>query len=74
MVLMYIAIGFTAAVVFSVYLRRQNRLRAQGLMDEVIIGVNDDKKDTLLKNGVFDSVKEAKRSKGDKWSGYKYTL
>ena len=74
MVLMYIVIGFTAASVLSIYLRRQNRRRALGLEDEIITGINDGKKDTHGKNGVFDSVEDAKRSKGDKWSGYKYTL
>lgn len=74
MVLMYIVIGFIAATVLSIYLRRQNHRRALGLEDEVITGVNDDKADTHGKNGVFVSVEEAKRSKGDKWSGYKYTL
>lgn len=74
MVLLYIGIGFISAVVLFLYLRRQNSLRSQGLEDEVITGVNDEKKNALAKNGVFDSVEEAKRSKGDKWSGYKYTL
>ena len=74
MVLMYIGIGLIATSTLILYLRRQNNLRSQGLEDEVIIGVNDEKKATLSKNGVFESVEEAKRDKGDKWSGYKYTL
>ena len=74
MVLMYIGIGLISTSTLILYLRRQNNLRSQGLEDEVIIGVNDEKKATLSKNGVFESVEEAKRDKGDKWSGYKYTL
>ena len=60
--------------VFSLYLRRQNSLRKNGSEREIIVGVNDADRDKYERNGVFDSVEEAKREKGDKWSGYRYTL
>ena len=33
-----------------------------------------DNKDGDEKNGVFESVDDAKREKGDEWSGFRYTL
>ena len=56
------------------FLRRENACRARGERDETIIGVNDDKPGLNLKNGMYASVEEARADKGDKWSGYKYTL
>ena len=50
-------------------------LRQQrGERDEVIRGVNDGQAAELSKNGTYASVAEAKRDKGDEWSGYRYTL
>ncbi|KAI0687390.1 MFS general substrate transporter [Cytidiella melzeri] len=72
-VLMYIGIAIVSAVVYRWLLKRENDRRDRGERDEVIVGVNDGRED-LLKNGRFATVEEAKREKGDGWSGYRYTL
>lgn len=43
-----------------------------GERDEHIVGVNDDQPGISDKNGRYDSVEDAKRDKGDKWSGFRY--
>ncbi|PAV19725.1 MFS general substrate transporter [Pyrrhoderma noxium] len=73
-VILYIGMGFIAANIMLFFLRRENACRARGERDETIIGVNDDKPGLNLKNGMYASVEEARADKGDKWSGYKYTL
>lgn len=63
--------GLIATTFFLFYLRRENAARERGERDEVIneMGVESKKG-----NGVFASVDEARRAKGDEWSGYRYTL
>lgn len=70
---MYICIGMICTVAYIIVLRRENAKREAGERGEIIEGVNDDRQD-LAKNGTFISVNDAKREKGDKWSGYRYTL
>lgn len=72
-VLMYIVIALIFAVVYRYFLKRENDRRDRGERDEIIEGVNDNRED-LVKNGRFASVEDAKREKGDEWSGYRYTL
>ena len=72
-VLMYIGIALITATAYRILLKRENDRRDNGERDEVIDGVNDDRED-LLKNGRFASVEDARREKGDGWSGYRYTL
>jgi hypothetical protein len=65
-VLLYIVIGWVTSLVFIVLLRRENGKRERGERDEVIgTGEKADKR-------VYASVEEAKRDKGDGWSGYRY--
>lgn len=45
-----------------------------GERDEIIVGVNDEKIDLNPQNGRYNSIEDAKRDKGDEWSGYRYTL
>ena len=71
-VLAYIAIGWLSSLAFYIYLRRQNVVRERGDHDEVIEGV--DNKRAREKNGRFVSVETARMEKGDKWSGFKYSL
>ncbi|TFK88000.1 MFS general substrate transporter [Polyporus arcularius HHB13444] len=71
-VLAYIAIGWLSSLAFYVYLRRQNAARERGDHDEIIEGV--DNKRANEKNGRFESVEAARMEKGDKWSGFRYTL
>jgi hypothetical protein len=71
-ILAYICIGWIASVLYIVVLRRENAAKARGARDEVIAGV--DNKNADPRNGVFESVGEARREKGDAWSGFYYTL
>ena len=68
-------LGFIAATVFYLSLRAENARRAHGERDEVIRDAGDGNVRTPdPKNGTYDSVDEARRDKGDQWSGYRYTL
>lgn len=42
------------------------------MRDEVIEGIDNPSADE--KNGMFNSVEEARIEKGDEWSGFRYTL
>ncbi|KIM90410.1 hypothetical protein PILCRDRAFT_812146 [Piloderma croceum F 1598] len=70
LVLMYVGIGIIASTTYLLLLRAENARRDRGERDEVIKGVEGGDP----KNGIFDSVEDAKREKGDEWSGYRYTL
>lgn len=70
---MYIGIGLICSVSYLLLLKRENRKRDRGERDEIIKGVNEERTD-LSRNGTFASVADAKREKGDEWSGYRYTL
>jgi len=71
-VLAYIAIGFISSIVFLILLKRENGRRDRGERDEVIQGLES--KSAADKNGVYSTVEEAKREKGDAWSGFRYIL
>ncbi|KAH9913952.1 MFS general substrate transporter [Epithele typhae] len=74
-VLMYIAIGLLMALVYRIALARENPRRDRGERDEHVRGLNDDREVELAaRNGSYASVADAKRDKGDEWSGYRYTL
>ncbi|KAI0321126.1 MFS general substrate transporter [Amylostereum chailletii] len=70
-VLTYIGLGLLCSIALMVVLRRENAARERGDRDEVIAGVNN--KTANEANGVFDSVDDARREKGDTWSGFRYT-
>lgn len=74
LVLMYIGIGIITSILFLVFLNRENARRERGERDEYI----DDQPETHLpenmKNGRYATIDDAKRDKGDKWSGYRYTV
>ncbi|EIM92725.1 MFS general substrate transporter [Stereum hirsutum FP-91666 SS1] len=70
-VLVYIAIGFLSSLAYMILLRRENAARDRGDRDEVISSEEDLKR---RRNGVFVSVEEARREKGDLWSGFRYSL
>lgn len=69
---MYIGIGFICSVAFLFLLKKENAKRERGERDEIIEGINENRTE-LAKNGKFANVAEAKREKGDNWSGYRYT-
>ncbi|KAF5313279.1 hypothetical protein D9619_002996 [Psilocybe cf. subviscida] len=71
-VLAYIAIGFISSIIFLVLLKRENARRERGERDEVIQGLESNS--ASEKNGVFATVDEAMRERGDAWSGFRYTL
>ncbi|KAJ6581655.1 MFS general substrate transporter [Mycena capillaripes] len=75
LVLMYIAFGLIASTSYHFLLRAENARRDRGERDEVIGKSGDSELDARNeKNGRFDTVEEAKREKGDEWSGYRYIL
>jgi hypothetical protein len=80
MVLLYIGIGLISSMAYYVYLRSENAARDRGERDEVIEGVLKENEgaeardERARRNGRFTSVEEAKREKGDQWSGYRYIL
>jgi hypothetical protein len=69
---MYIAIGWLSSLIYTVLLRRENKARDRGERDEVIDGFENKSADVL--NGRYSSVVEARREKGDMWSGFRYTV
>ncbi|KAF7308925.1 High-affinity nicotinic acid transporter [Mycena kentingensis (nom. inval.)] len=70
LVLMYIAIGLVASGIYYLGVRAENARRVRGERDEVIGKVEGGNE----KNGRFETIADAKREKGDEWSGYRYTL
>ncbi|CUA69510.1 putative transporter C1002,16c [Schizosaccharomyces pombe 972h-] [Rhizoctonia solani] len=71
-VLMYIVIGWVTSLAFIILLRRENAKRERGECDEVLTGASGSEKAVECRNGVYATVEEAKRDKGDEWSGYRY--
>ena len=69
--LIYVGISLLSSTTFIIFLSRENRKRERGERDEVIKGVNEDR-DDLVRNGVFATVEEARKEKGDEWSGFRY--
>ncbi|KAI6041325.1 major facilitator superfamily domain-containing protein [Pisolithus marmoratus] len=70
LVLMYIVTGLIATLTLRYILKKENDRRDRGERDELIEGMNGGHEG----NGRYSSVEEAKREKGDNWSGYRYTL
>jgi len=79
-VLLSIVIGMVSSIAYYVFLRRENATRDRGERDEVIEGDfrenegAEEREERARRNGRFASVEEAKREKGDQWSGYRYIL
>ncbi|KAI0283389.1 MFS general substrate transporter [Russula aff. rugulosa BPL654] len=71
-VLMYIAIGWLSSLTYAILLRRENKARDRGERDEVIDGIEN--KRANVDNGRYRSVAEARKEKGDMWSGFRYTV
>ncbi|KZO94375.1 MFS general substrate transporter [Calocera viscosa TUFC12733] len=72
-VLVYICIGFVTTIIMMIGLKRENAAREKGEKDEVI-GPVGEKGTAEHKNGVYETVDDAKRDKGDQWSGYRYVI
>ena len=72
---MYICIALLCALAYRTLLARENAARARGERDEAIDGGLEVVSPELARrNGRFASVDDARREKGDAWSGYRYTL
>jgi len=65
--LAYICIGFFAAILYKILLKRENMRRDRGERDEALGGED-------VTKGRYATVEDARRDKGDLWSGYRYTL
>ncbi|CUA74713.1 putative transporter C1002,16c [Schizosaccharomyces pombe 972h-] [Rhizoctonia solani] len=50
----------------------ENAKRERGERDEVLTNASCSEKAVESRNGVYATVEEAKRDKGDEWSGYRY--
>ncbi|KAF8902337.1 MFS general substrate transporter [Gymnopilus junonius] len=74
LVLMYIGIGVITSTILLFYLKEENTQREKGARDEYIEDQPDTHSPENEKNGRYATVAEAKAEKGDKWSGYKYTI
>ncbi|KAJ3509347.1 hypothetical protein NLJ89_g5266 [Agrocybe chaxingu] len=74
LVLMYIGIGIIASTTYLLYLKRENAIRDRGERDEIIENQPETHDAKNEKNGRYATIEEAKRRKGDKWSGYRYTV
>ncbi|KDR80770.1 hypothetical protein GALMADRAFT_1105708 [Galerina marginata CBS 339.88] len=74
LVLMYIGIGIVTSTAFLFLLKRENARRDRGERTEYIENLPETHDPANEKNGRFATVEDAKRKKGDKWSGYRYTI
>jgi len=74
LVLMYIGIGIITSILFLVFLKRENARRERGERDEYIDDLPETQLPENMKNGRYATMDDAKRDKGDKWSGYRYTI
>jgi hypothetical protein len=71
---MYIGFGLVASTTYLLLLKRENARRDRGDRDELINDRPETQIDKNAKNGRYASVEDAKREKGDEWSGYRYTI
>jgi len=71
---LYIVIGFVASCITLVLLKRENAARDRGERNEIIRGESPVPDDKYQGKKVYDSLEHVKSEKGDKWSGYRYTL
>ncbi|KAJ3827529.1 MFS general substrate transporter [Lentinula raphanica] len=71
LVLLYIGLGLISSSTFLLLLKRENAKRERGERNEII---GDEKSSGFEVNGRYATVADAKRDKGDEWSGYRYTI
>jgi predicted MFS family arabinose efflux permease len=74
LVFMYICFGVIASVAFMILLKRENARRDRGERDEIIENQVETHDPRNEKNGRYATVDEAKKDKGDEWSGYRYVI
>ena len=71
---MYICVGIIASVVYMFFLKRENARRDRGERAEIIEDQVETHDPRNEKNGRYATVNEAKKDKGDEWSGYRYVI
>jgi len=74
LVLMYIGFGLIATASFIFLLKRENARRDRGERDEIIENRKETHNARNEANGRYATIDEAKREKGDEWSGYRYVI
>ena len=74
LVLMFICFGLLASVALLIFLKRENARRDRGERDEIIENQVETHDSCNEKNGRYATVDEAKKDKGDEWSGYRYVI
>ncbi|KAF8309890.1 MFS general substrate transporter [Clavulina sp. PMI_390] len=75
--LAYVAMTVITSLVFMFLLDRENKARDAGLRDELILSEHSSEKDVDTRSytgGTYETIDDAKRDKGDAWSGYRYML
>jgi hypothetical protein len=78
--LLYVCLGLVGTIIYQHVLRRENAARERGERAEVIgegkaenaAGLSVEER--AARNGKFSSIDEARSVKGDRWSGFRYTL
>ncbi|KAF8309889.1 MFS general substrate transporter [Clavulina sp. PMI_390] len=73
-ILAYLIIGLVASVISIYMLNRENKARDGGLRDERILTDDASGKGDECPGGTYETVDEARKDKGDLWSGYRYVL
>ena len=74
LVLMYICFALIASVALTIFLKRENARRERGERDEIIENQVETHDPRNEKNGRYATVDEARKDKGDEWSGYRYVI
>jgi hypothetical protein len=69
---MYIGLGLCTSFIYMFFIQRENKTRDRGERDEIIGDEPSEGKNE--KNGRYATLEDAKRDKGDGWSGYRYIL
>ena len=64
--------GWLSSLTYFILLKQENKARDRGERDEVIDGFEN--KAANPRNGQYSSVADARREKGDAWSGFRYTM
>ena len=71
---MYICFGVIASVAYMTLLKRENARRDRGERDEIIENQVETHDPRNEKNGRYATIDDARKDKGDEWSGYRYVI
>jgi len=79
-ILAYIVIGLISSIIMRLFLKAENDRRARGESSEHILHTESGKPADFVEEGdtqdrnTYHTVEEARKDKGDMWSGFQYTL